>query len=106
MSEPGEVSERLLVGVHFSRHFGGPGHLTVRPGSLLLADRRGRRSVVHTDPVVHLERKRWEPPGTNRWLELGDGTTTAWATMGRRRAARVVALLESAGFEVRASAAD
>ena len=91
---------RILVGVHFSRHFGGPGHLTVQPGSLVLTDRRARRSVAHVGDVVRLERKRWEPPGTNRWLEVSDGETTAWATMGRRRAARVVAALEASGYVV------
>lgn len=94
------MSERILVGVHFRRHFGGPGHLAVAPGALVLSDRRARRSVAHAGTVVRLEHKRWEPPGTNRWLEVSDGTVTAWATMGRRRAERVVAALEAAGFEV------
>ncbi|MDO9456695.1 hypothetical protein [Nocardioides sp.] len=96
----GATAERFLVGFHVRRHFGGPGHLEVAPGALVLTDRRGRRSVRHVGLVVRLERKRWEPPGTNRWLEVTDGETTAWATMGRRREARVVAVLEAAGFSV------
>jgi hypothetical protein len=72
----------------------------VAPGALVLSDRRGRRRVRHAGSVVRLERKRWEPPGTNRWLEVSDGTTTAWATMGRRRAARVTTILDAAGFTV------
>lgn len=94
------MSDRILVGFHVRRHFGGPGHLTVEPGSLVLTDRRGKRSVRHVGDVVRLERKRFEPPGTNHWLEVTDGDATAWATFGRRRAERVLAALDAAGFTV------
>ena len=91
---------RFLVGVHFRRHFGGPGHLTVAPGALTLADRKETRTVVQTSGPVRVEKKRFEMPGTNYWLELTDGTTTAWATMSRKRADAVLAAVAEAGFGV------
>ena len=97
MTEP----ERILVGAHFRRHFGGPGHLLVSPGRLELTKRD--RSVVHAGAVVRLERKRWEPPGTNHWFTLSDGTTTGWATASRSRAERIVTALEGCGFTVERS---
>ena len=95
---------RILVGVHFGRHFGGPGHVTVSPGSIVVTDRKERRRVVQTAPVVRLERKRWEPPTGNHWIEVTDGEQTCWLTASRRRAARVVAALEAAGFTVERAA--
>lgn len=91
---------RFLVGVHFRRHLGGPGHLTVSTGSLVLTDRRARRRVEHAGSVVRVERKRWEPPTGNHWIEVTDGSVTAHATASRRRAARVLAAVEAAGFTV------
>ena len=89
-----------MVGVHFTRHRGGPGSVTVSRGVLTLADRRGKRSLRHTDPRLHCERKRFEPPWGNHWIELTDGDTTAHAVVSRRRADRVLAAAEGAGFTV------
>ena len=93
--------QRILVGAHFRRHFGGPGHLLVSPGSLVLT--KGDRTLTHAGALVRLEKKRWEPPGTNHWFTLSDGTTTAWATASRSRAERLVAALEECGFTVERS---
>lgn len=101
MSDTAVGPVRILVGVHFRRHVGGPGHLTIAPGELVLTDRRGIRRVVHRGDTVHVERKRWEPPTGNHWIEVGDGGVTAYATAGRGRTARVVAALEACGFTVR-----
>lgn len=86
--------------MHFHRYFGGPGHLTVSPGRLVLSDRRARRTVVHASSVVRIERKRWEPPTGNHWIEITDGRVTGHATASRGRTERVVAVLVAAGFEV------
>lgn len=90
----------ILVGVHFHRHFGGPGRLQIAPGSLVLTTRRGNRSVTHGSSEVSIVRKRWEPPTGNYWIEISDGTLTGWATVPRRRAERIAAELETAGFSV------
>jgi len=90
----------ILVGVHFHRHFGGPGRLHIAPGSLVLVGRRGGRSVTHASSVVRVVRRRWEPPTGNHWIEVSDGSSTGWATVPRRRAERIVASLEAAGFTV------
>ena len=91
---------RFFVGVHFHRHFGGPGYLRVEPGSVVLANRRGTREVRQLGGSVVVERKRWEPPTGNHWIEVTDDAETAWATVPRRRAERIIAALEAAGFEV------
>ena len=92
--------ERFTVGVHFTRHRGGPGSVTVSRGLLVLADRRGTRTVRHTDPRLHCERKRFEPPWGSHWIELTDGEVTAHAVVSRRRAGRVLAAAERSGFSV------
>ena len=96
MPEP----QRWLVGVHFRRHFGGPGHLTVAPGEITLTDRKGTRTLVQTGGTVVLERKRFEPPTGNHWVHVTDGEVTAWATMGRTRAEAVLAVVQECGFDV------
>jgi hypothetical protein len=93
-------AQRFFVGVHFQRHFGGPGHLNVSPGALVLTNRRGSREVRQRGGSVVVERKRWEPPTGNHWVEVTDGEETGWATVPRRRAERIAAALEAAGFEV------
>lgn len=90
----------LLVGMHRSRHVGGPGRLSAIPGGVELVHRRGRHHVRHRADVVRLERTRWEPPTGNHWFELRDGEVTAWVTASRRRALRVVALLHAQGLEI------
>lgn len=44
--------QRFLVGVHFRRHFGGPGHVTVAPGEIVLTDRKATTTLRHTGTVV------------------------------------------------------
>lgn len=90
--------QRFLVGVHFRRHFGGPGHLTVSPGRLVLTDRKGTRTVTHQGTTVGVERKRWEPPTGNHWLAISDGETTAWATVSRTRLALIEQAMRLSGF--------
>lgn len=96
MTEP----VRILVGVHFRRHFGGPGHVTITPGQIVLTDRKATRSVTHTAQVVRVEKKRFEPPTGNHWIELTDGTDTGWAAVSRKRAETVLAAMTAAGFTV------
>ncbi len=96
MSDP----SRFLVGVHFRRYFGGPGHLAVTSGGVTLTDRKGRRAVTQPVGVVRVERKRFEPPTGNHWIEVTDGYLIGHATMSRRRADQVVAALLAAGFAV------
>jgi hypothetical protein len=92
--------QRFLVGVHFRRHFGGPGHLTVGPGELVLTDRRATRSVTHRGTSVTVEKKRFEPPTGNHWIAITDGETTGYAAISRKRAERVLAAVEECGFSV------
>ena len=91
---------RILVGVHFRRHFGGPGHVTISPGSIVLTDRKATRSVTHAGTVVRVERKRFEPPTGNHWIEITDGVETGWAAVSRKRAETVLAAMVEAGFSV------
>lgn len=94
------AAERFLVGVHFSRHRGGPGHVTVAPGELVLTTRSGKQSMTHRQGPVRLERKRFEPPWGNHWIALTDGAVTAHVVTGRKRAERVLAAVSDAGFTV------
>ncbi|MCY7396401.1 MAG: hypothetical protein LH468_09675 [Nocardioides sp.] len=96
-------SERFRVGVHFHRHVGGPGHLVIEPGRSVLRERGACRTVVHRGGVVRVERRRWEPPTGNHWIEVSDDTATPHATMGRRRAERVLATMVACGFTVERS---
>lgn len=96
MAEP----QRHLVGAHFRRHFGGPGHLTVEPGRITLTDRKATRSVTQDGGVVRVERKRFEPPTGNHWIAVTDGEITAWATMGRKRADTILGQMAECGFTV------
>ena len=66
----------------------------------MLTDRRATRRVVHRGDSVRVERKRFEPPTGNHWIEVSDGEATAYATAGRRRVTRVIAALEEFGFTV------
>jgi len=97
------VAEPIRVGVHFSRHRGGPGRLTVEPGRIVLATRNASRSVVHTAGPVRLEVKRWEPPWGNHWIAVTDGAVEAHAVVSRRRAARILTLVGECGFAVERS---
>jgi hypothetical protein len=99
MAEP----ERFLVGVHFRRHFGGPGHVTVAPGEIVLTDRKATRTVRHTDQVVKVEKKRFEPPTGNHWIELSDGQSVGYAAISRKRADGLLAAMEACGFRVERS---
>ena len=92
------ASERFVVGVHFTRHRGGPGHLTIEPGVLVLATKR--REVKQTSGTVTWEHKRFEPPWGNHWIAVTDGDVTGHAVVGRKRAQQLLALAEAAGFPV------
>ena len=96
--------ERFVVGVHFTRHRGGPGSVTVDRGVLTLADRKGTRTVRHTDPRLHCERKRFEPFWGNHWISLTDGEVTAHAVVSRRRADRILQAAAANGFTVERTA--
>jgi hypothetical protein len=93
-------AQTFLVGVHFRRYFGGPGRVRVEPGQIVLTDRKATRTLIHTGPVVTVERKRFEPPTGNHWIELTDGTVTAHVAVSRKRAERVLAAITACGFEV------
>jgi hypothetical protein len=92
------AADRFLVGVHFQRHRGGPGHLTVAPGEIVLATRT--RTVRQVAPVVRLTRKRLEPPWGNHWIEVTDGSVTGHAVTSRRRAEALLSAITAAGFTV------
>lgn len=96
MAEP----QRYLVGAHFRRHFGGPGHLTVAPGEIVLSDRKATRAVTQTGGSVRVQRKRLEPPTGNHWIAVTDGEVTGYATMGRKRADTILALMAECGFTI------
>ncbi|MCW2543531.1 MAG: hypothetical protein JWM40_1083 [Frankiales bacterium] len=86
--------------MHFRRHFGGPGHVTVAPGEIVLTDRKATRTVVHRGNVVKVERKRFEPPTGNHWIELTDGELTGYAAISRKRAQLVLDAMTACGFTV------
>ena len=92
--------QRFLVGVHFRRHFGGPGHLEVSAGEVRLTNRRGTREVRQAGGSVVVQRKRWEPPTGNHWIEFTEGDDVGRATVPRHRAERIAAALAQAGFDV------
>lgn len=86
--------------MHFRRHFGGPGHLTVAPGQITLSDRKAIQEVVQASGIVRVERKRFEPPTGNHWIAVTDGELTGWATMGRKRADAILGQMTECGFTV------
>jgi hypothetical protein len=92
--------QRFLVGVHFRRHFGGPGHVTVAPGEIVLTDRKATRTVVHQANTIKVAKKRFEPPTGNHWIELTDGEVTGYAAISRKRADRILEAMADAGFTI------
>lgn len=86
------------MGVHYSRHRGGPGWVEITPGEVVLTGRG--RTLRHTSPVLQVERKRFEPPWGNHWIALTDGEVTGHVVVSRRRAEALLAEAERCGFRV------